>query len=60
MWNGHGRYKDHRKGKVMEEKKIVIATKALLTPVKEVLCDIVIPPSLSEIAEADDDAEQPS
>ena len=56
MWNGHGRYKDHRKGKMMEEKKIVIATKALLTPVKEVLCDIVIPPSLSEIAEADDDA----
>ena len=37
----------------MEERKIKLATLALLTPIKEVLGDVVIPPALSDIAEED-------
>lgn len=37
----------------MEDRKILLATLALLTPVKEVLGGVIIPPSLSEIGEDD-------
>ena len=36
----------------MEERKIKLATLALLTPIKEVLNDVVMPASLSDVAEA--------
>ena len=38
---------------MMEERKIKLATLALLTPIKEVLNDVVIPTSLSDVAEDD-------
>lgn len=38
---------------MMEERKIKLATLALLTPIKEVLNDVVIPPALSDISEDD-------
>ena len=37
----------------MEERKIKLATLALLTPIEEVLNDVVIPPALSDISEDD-------
>ena len=51
MRNGHGSDKDYRKDNIMEERKIRLATIALLTPVKEVLGDVVIPSSLSDVNE---------